>query len=102
MALQALSNEKEFQKNVDVILKEKSKLIEDLQTLKIVRKIYPSDANFLLVEVDNANEVYSELISKQIIIRNRDSVIKNFIRITVGSAEENQKLLNALKLISND
>ena len=102
VALQALSNEKEFQKNVDVILKEKSKLIEDLQTLKIVRKIYPSDANFLLVEVDNANEVYSELISKQIIIRNRDSVIKNFIRITVGSAEENQKLLNALKLISND
>ena len=87
---------------MNVILKEKSKLIKDLQTLKIVRKIYPSDANFLLVEVDNANEVYSELISKQIIIRNRDSVIKNCIRITVGSEEENAILLSALKLISND
>ena len=102
VALQALSNEKEFQKNVDMILKEKSKLIKELQTLKIVGKIFPSDANFLLVEVDNAKEVYSKLISKQIIIRNRDSVIKNCIRITVGSAEENQKLFNALKLISND
>ena len=102
VALQALSNEKEFQKNVTIILQEKSKLIKELQTLKIVRKIYPSDANFLLVEVDNAKEVYSELISKQIIIRNRHSVIKNCIRITVGSEEENAKLLNALKLISND
>ena len=102
VALQVLSDGKEFQKNVTIILQEKSKLIKELQTLKIVRKIYPSDANFLLVEVDNANEVYSELISKQIIIRNRDSVIKNCIRITVGSEEENQKLLNALKLISND
>lgn len=102
VALQALSNEKEFQNNVNVILKEKSKLIEDLQTLKIVQKIYPSDANFVLVEVDNANEVYSELISKQIIIRNRNSVIKNCIRITVGSEEENRKLLNELKIISND
>ena len=100
--MQALSNEKEFQNNVNVILKEKSKLIEDLQTLKIVQKIYPSDANFVLVEVDNANEVYSELISKQIIIRNRNSVIKNCIRITVGSYEENRKLLNELKIISND
>ncbi|WP_318640642.1 histidinol-phosphate transaminase [Flavobacterium ardleyense] len=102
VALQALSNEKEFQNNVTIILREKSKLIKELQSLKIVRKIYPSDANFILVEVNNANEVYSKLISKQIIIRNRDSVIKNCIRITVGSAEENQKLFNALKLISND
>lgn len=102
VALQVLSNEKEFQNNVDMILKEKSKLIEDFQSLKIVRKIYPSDANFLLVEVDNAKEVYSKLISKQIIIRNRDSVIKNCIRITVGSEEENAILLSALKLISND
>ena len=102
VALQVLSNEKEFQKNLNAILEEKSKLIEDLQTLKIVRKIYPSDANFLLVEVDNANEVYSELISKQIIIRNRNSLFKNCIRITVGSEEENEKLMNGLKIISND
>ncbi len=102
VALQVLNNETEFQKNVDRILGEKSKLIEDLQTLKIIQKIYPSDANFILVEVENANEIYSELISKQIIIRNRDSVVKNCIRITVGTQDENLKLMNALKLISND
>lgn len=102
VALLVLKDQGEFQKNVDIILEQKSKLIKGLQTLKIVQKIYPSDANFILVEVDNANDVYSELISKQIVIRNRDSVVKNCIRITVGTQDENAKLLNALKLISND
>ncbi len=102
VALKVLSDEEEFQNNLNEILREKSTLIKELQSLKLVRKIYPSDANFLLVEVDNANEVYSKLILKQIIIRNRDSVIKNCIRITVGSEEENQKLMNELKIISND
>ena len=102
VALQVLSDEKEFQINLKRILQQKSTLIYDLQRCKFVRKIYPSDANFLLVEVVNANEVYSELISKQIIIRNRDTLIKNCIRITVGSEGENQKLLNALKQISDD
>lgn len=102
VALQVLSDEKEFQINLKRILQQKSTLIHDLQRCKFVRKIYPSDANFLLVEVVNANEVYSELISKQIIIRNRDTLIKNCIRITVGSEGENQKLLNALKQISDD
>lgn len=102
VALKVLSDEEEFQNNLNEILRERSTLIKELQSLKLVREIYPSDANFLLVEVDNANEVYSKLILKQIIIRNRDSVIKNCIRITVGSEEENQKLMNELKIISND
>lgn len=101
VALEILSKTAEFQENVETILTEKAKLIQELQMIKIVKKIFPSDANFLLVEVENANEVYSQLIEKQIIIRNRNSVIENCVRITIGTADENRKLINALKTLSN-
>lgn len=100
-ALEALENETLFRKNLQEIISEREKMIENLKKLSIVKKIYPSDANFLLVEVSDANEIYNKLINKQIIIRNRNSVVKNCIRITIGNSEENQKLLNALNEISN-
>lgn len=100
-ALEALENEAIFRKNLQEIISEREKMIENLKKLSIVKKIYPSDANFLLVEVSDANKIYNQLINKQIIIRNRNSVVKNCIRITIGNSEENQKLLNALNEISN-
>ncbi|MCW4452068.1 histidinol-phosphate transaminase [Kaistella sp. BT6-1-3] len=101
-ALEILGKESEFNQKVKNILIEKKQLIQNLSGLKIIRKIYPSDANFLLVEVENADELYEKLIEREIIIRNRNSVIKNCMRISVGTAEENQELLNALKEFSND
>lgn len=101
VALEVLNNSDEFGEKVEIILSEKAKMIQELQMIKIVRKIYPSDANFVLVEVENANDVYSKLIEQQIIIRNRNSVVKNCVRITIGTSEENKKLINALKIISN-
>jgi histidinol-phosphate aminotransferase len=101
VALETLNKTIEFQEKVKIILNEKAKLIQELQMLKLVKKIYPSDANFLLVEVENANEIYSQLIAQQIIIRNRNSVVANCVRITVGTSEENKKLVNALKTLSN-
>ncbi|SEH65282.1 histidinol-phosphate aminotransferase [Paenimyroides aquimaris] len=101
IALETLHNIEEYEQKRNEILSEKTKLINELKGLKIVRKIYPSDANFLLIEADNANELYSQLIAKQIIIRNRNTVIPNCLRITVGTQEENQKLVIALKQISN-
>ena len=101
VALDALNKETEYRQNVVTILNEKEKLIQALQSFRIVRKIYPSDANFLLVEVDDADDLYSKLVNQQIIIRNRNSVVKNAVRITVGSSAENKKLLNALQNITN-
>jgi histidinol-phosphate aminotransferase len=83
------------------ILIEKAKMIQELQTIKIVKKMHASDANFLLVEVENANEVYAQLIDQKIIIRNRNTVVPNCVRITIGTSEENKKLVNALKILSN-
>ena len=101
IAIETLNKTEEFQENVETILTEKSRLIQELQMIKLVKKIYPSDANFLLVEVENANEIYSQLIAQQIIIRNRNSVVENCVRITIGTITENKKLIEALKTLSN-
>lgn len=100
-ALEALNNFNNYEQKRTKVLSEKVKLIAELQALKVVRKIYPSDANFVLVAVENADGLYNRLIEEQIIIRNRSSVIPNCIRITVGTKEENQKLLIEIKQFSN-
>ncbi|MBH1960488.1 MAG: histidinol-phosphate transaminase [Flavobacteriia bacterium] len=100
-ALDILSRE-DYQQKVKDILDEKEQLIQNLSDVKGILTIYPSDANFLLVEVENADELYEKLIARKIIIRNRNSVIKNCVRISVGTSGENQQLLNALKEFNND
>jgi histidinol-phosphate aminotransferase len=86
-----------YQNNVNNINTEKSILKNELKQLNFVKQIYPSDANFFLIEVTDANRIYNTLIDEKIIIRNRNSVVKNCVRITVGSPEENQQLITALK-----
>jgi histidinol-phosphate aminotransferase len=96
-AINSLNNFELFEKNKKLILQEKKLLSETLKKLEIVKKVYPSDANFILIEVSNADSIYNKLVSKKIIIRNRNKVIDNCLRITIGSPEENKKLINELK-----
>ena len=96
-AINSLNNFELFEKNKKLILQEKKLLTETLKKLDIVKKVYPSDANFILIEVSNADNIYNKLVSKKIIIRNRNKVIDNCLRITIGSPEENKKLINELK-----
>jgi histidinol-phosphate aminotransferase len=98
-AIDALQNKAIFEANKEIILEEKGKLKQELQSLNLIKKIYPSDANFFLVEVDDANSLYEKLVAKKVITRNRNSLVKNSIRITVGTPDENQQLLNTLKNI---
>lgn len=95
-ALKALARVDEFNERLDTILQQKMYLAEELSKMKIIKKIYPSDANFLLVEVSDANRIYNELVEKKVIIRNRNSQVKNCVRITIGTPEENKKLLEEL------
>ena len=87
---------------VDQILKEREPLIIALKTLPVVETVYPSDANFLLVKVNDANGIYRKLVDKGIIVRNRSSIslCGNCLRITVGTKEENGALIDYLKLLS--
>jgi histidinol-phosphate aminotransferase len=84
---------------VNQILEERKPLIAALKTLSFVEKVYPSDANFLLVKVTDANGIYKDLVDKGVIVRNRNSVslCGNCLRITVGNKEENSFLINSLK-----
>jgi histidinol-phosphate aminotransferase len=95
--LKALENHSEFENKKEVILIQKELLINILRDLSKVKKIYPSETNFLLIELDDADTTYNDLVSKKIITRNRNTLVKNCIRITVGSPEENQKLIAAFK-----
>ncbi|WP_281846471.1 histidinol-phosphate transaminase [Olleya namhaensis] len=97
--LKSLNNLEEVTQNIDTILEERTKLKEALSKLAIVKKIYPTDSNFLLVEVEDANKTYQYLIEQKVIIRNRNTQVKNCIRITVGTPEENNTLIETLKLV---
>ncbi|MEL0642981.1 histidinol-phosphate transaminase [Olleya sp. Ti.3.14] len=97
--LKSLNNLEEVTQNIETILEERTKLKEALSKLEIVKKIYPTDANFLLVEVEDANKTYQYLIEQKVIIRNRNTQVKNCIRITVGTPEENNTLIETLKLV---
>jgi len=98
-ALLALKNDAQVKQWVKTLLTERAVLVEALQKLPIVQHIYPTDANFVLVRVDDANALYHYLVDKSIIVRNRNTVslCLGCVRITVGTPEENQILLEELK-----
>jgi histidinol-phosphate aminotransferase len=98
-ALLALKNDAQVKQWVKTLLTERAVLVEALQQLSIVQHIYPTDANFVLVRVDDANALYHYLVDKSIIVRNRNTVslCLGCVRITVGTPEENQILLEELK-----
>lgn len=100
-ALKALSKPEKQAYRVSVILQERALLEKELAQLPPVLRVYPSDANFLLVEVDDADKLYNYLVHKKVIVRNRSSMVRNCLRITVGTPEENRMLLEALRKYSH-
>ncbi len=84
------------------ILEGRDQLFKVLMEVSYVEKIYPSDANFILVQVDDATARYNQLIEKGIVIRNRSTqpLCENTLRFTVGTTQENEKLIAALKSLT--
>lgn len=98
-ALSALKNADQTRAWVKTLLTERTVLVQELERLPLVQHIYPTDANFVLVKVPDANAVYHYLVDKSIIVRNRNTVslCMGCVRITVGTPEENRILLDELK-----
>ncbi len=98
-ALEILNNQESMKSQLTLILSERTRLQQELTAIPCVRKIYPTDANFILVDVGDADAVYQKLVDQGIIVRNRNKVVlcAGCLRITVGTEEENTALLNALK-----
>jgi histidinol-phosphate aminotransferase len=101
LALEAIENRYKKDIWVEEILSSREKLVKDLKRLKIVEKIYPTDANFVLVKVQDAPATYRYLTEQKIIVRDRSKVTLcyNCIRITIGTPEENETLIAALQKI---
>lgn len=100
-ALERLADKERIQFEIGSIVEQRDDLLKLLQEVKFVSKIYPTEANFVLVEVDDANKRYKELINKGIVIRNRTTqpLCENTLRLTIGTVEENKKLMEALLAI---
>ena len=102
-ALKALENKNSYQENLDTILEQRNTLKQSLIAFDTVQHIFASDANFLLARVAKPQELYHFLTQKGIIVRDRSKVVKceGCLRFTVGTPEENQKLLAALSQYEN-
>ena len=90
--------EKPIDEEVNTIVNERRRLADVLPRYPFIRRVFPSDANFILVRVDDANELYDYLLGKGIIVRNRNRVpgCAGCLRLTVGLPSENEALLDAL------
>ena len=100
LALEQLNKMEEIENNIGFILEEKEKLKKGLKQIKEVLKIYPSDANFFLIEFKDAQLVYQKLLDKNILTSLRHPNLKNSLRISVGTAQENSELLKVLSEIN--
>jgi histidinol-phosphate aminotransferase len=100
-AVKAFENKDSVQAQIESILNERSNLINAFKSVPFIKKIYPSEANFILIEVDDANKRYEELIKNGIVVRNRSSQLhcENCLRITVGTPSENTQLITLLNTL---
>jgi histidinol-phosphate aminotransferase len=103
-ALELLGDLNQKESWVKLLLEEKKKLEQALTEIPFVKKVFPSNANFLLVKMDDAQSVYQFLIHMGIVVRDRSVIIlcENSLRITVGTPEENRILLESLRVMGRE
>lgn len=100
-ALKRLLVIKKVQEEIEALIEMRGKIIEKLKTLHFVEEVYPSDANFVLIKVDDAVKRYHQLLKKGIVIRNRTTqpLCENTLRITIGTKKENKAMCSVLNEI---
>ena len=101
-AIQTLLDKQQIVNNVQRILDARAALVKQLEALDVVLQIFPSDTNFLLVRFKDAEAIYQALISKSVIVRNRNNLVSGCLRISIGTKLEQEKLITVLKRIRNE
>lgn len=101
VALKVIDNKTLVNEHVQKIINERTILINKLKKVKKVEQVYPTDANFILFKITDADKIFNKLIDKGIIIRNRSKAaqLKDCLRVTVGTKEQNQLFIKSLKEI---
>ena len=102
-AISVLEDWDTTQRQVTQLIAERKGLFTQLEKISFIEKVYPSDANFLLVQVDDANKRYAQLIENDIVVRNRSNQVgcENCLRFSVGTPQENQILIETLNRLSS-
>lgn len=95
-ALQKVDKKNEF---VDHLIQGRKWLEKEMASIPYIQKIYPSDANFILFKVDDANKLYQYLLENKVIVRNRDKapLLKGCLRVSVGTKDENKRFIEMIK-----
>lgn len=98
-AMEMLKDPYEVDKTVKILLQERVRLMQSFSQLPMCEQIFPTDANFFLARMTDANRIYNYLVDRGIIVRNRSRVqlCQNCLRITIGTRSENNELLSALR-----
>lgn len=98
LAMKALEETGQVNDMILEIVAMRDALAEVFERIPIIRKVYPSDANFLLIKIDQADQVYEYLLTEEIVVRNRSKVMlcADCLRITIGTEKENTQLIDAL------
>lgn len=98
-AIEGLGKMTTITTQIDSLIEEREVLIKALDEVDFVQKVYPSNANFVMVKVDDANKRYQQLIENGVVIRNRTTqpLCENCLRLTVGTQEENKRLIENFK-----
>ena len=99
-ALKRLNDTVSVERWVNMLLQERGKLMQSFSELPICKQVYPTDANFFLAKMTNAQNIYDYLVEKGIIVRNRTRITlcQDCLRVTIGTKEENSELLGALRM----
>lgn len=100
LILNLLDNGNRLKENVENTLQEREWLISQFENMECIEKVFPTDANFFLIKMRNAEKVYERMLTEEILTSKRAPAIPECIRINVGSRKENEKLINTLKNIS--
>ena len=100
-ALECLVDVEAVKAKIETIIDERQGLSEAINQISFVEQVFPSDANFILAKVDDADQRYKQLIDKKIVVRNRTNqpLCTNCLRFTVGTKTENEILINTLKAL---
>ena len=98
IALDALKNKKVLRRNMQLIISERERLFRELFRMKGITP-YPSEANFILFKVAESDRVYENLLKRGVLVRNMKGVVDGCLRVTVGTPEENEVFLKALRIV---
>lgn len=99
LIMDCIDREDEFKRNLEGIIREKNWLQNEFQNIACIVKVFPTDANFFLVQFNDVDKVHQMLLGNEVLTNKRSPAIPDCIRINIGTREENTKLITILQNI---